>query len=62
MFSLYINLYLDGRIFDYLRTSMAAVQAEDVRAYYLFVGDVNGHHHERMVGFYNHESPWCCSV
>ena len=25
---------------------MAAVQAEDVRASYLFVGDLNGHHHE----------------
>ena len=25
---------------------MAAVQAEDVRAHFLFVGDVNGHHKE----------------
>ena len=25
---------------------MAAVQAEDVRASFLFVGDLNGHHHE----------------
>ena len=24
---------------------MAAVQAEDVRASFLFVGDLNGHHH-----------------
>ena len=26
--------------------SMAAVQAEDVRASFLFVGDLNGHHQE----------------
>ena len=25
---------------------MAAVQAEDVRASFLFVGDLNGHHHD----------------
>ena len=25
---------------------MAAVQAEDVRAFFLFVGDLNGHHQE----------------
>ena len=29
---------------------MAAVQAEDVRASFLFVGDLNGHHH-RWLGF-----------
>ena len=27
---------------------MAAVQAEDVRASFLFVGDLNGHHRERL--------------
>ena len=32
--------------FDCLLTSMAAVQAEDVRASFLFVGDLNGHHQE----------------
>ena len=27
---------------------MAAVQAKDVRASFLFVGDLNGHHQERL--------------
>ena len=30
-------------IYEYLLTSMAAVQAEDVRASLLFEGDLNGH-------------------
>ena len=34
----------DDRIYDCLLTSMAAVQAEDVRASFLFVRDLNGHH------------------
>ena len=46
MFSLSRNPDLDNRIFDCLLTSMAAVQAEDVRASFLFVGDLNGHHQE----------------
>ena len=46
VFSLYRNPDLDDRIFDCLLTSMAAVQAEDVRASFLFVGDLNGHHLE----------------
>ena len=46
MFSLYRNPDLDDRIFYCLLTSMAAVQAEDVRASFLFVGDLNGHHQE----------------
>ena len=37
VFSLYRNPDLDGRIFDYLLTSMAAVYPEDVRASFLFV-------------------------
>ena len=41
MFRLYRNSDLDDRIFDSLQTSMAAVQAEDVGAYVLFVGDLN---------------------
>ena len=49
VYSLYRNPDLDDRIFDCLLTSMAAVQAEDVRASFLFVGDLNGHHQE-----------WCC--
>ena len=43
---LYRNPDLDDRIFDRLLASMAAVQAEDVRASFLFVGDLNGHHQE----------------
>ena len=46
VFSLYHNPDLDDRIFDCLIASMAAVQAEDVRASFLFVGDLNGHHSE----------------
>ena len=44
--SLYRNPNLDDRIFDCLLASMAAVQAEDIRASLLFVGDLNGHHME----------------
>ena len=40
------NPDLDDRIFDCLLTSMAAVQAEDIRASLLFVGDLNGLHQE----------------
>ena len=39
--SLYRNPDLDDRIFDCSLTSMAAV-----RASFLFVGDLNGHHQE----------------
>ena len=46
MFGLYCNLDLDDRIFDSLLRSMSAVQAEDERASFLFVGDLNGHHQE----------------
>ena len=46
VFSLYLNLDLDDRIFDCSLTSMAAVQAEDVHACFLFVGDLNDHHQE----------------
>ena len=42
-FSLYHNLDL---IYDCLLTAMAAMQAEGVRASFLFVGDLNGHHQE----------------
>ena len=44
VYSLYRNPGLDDRIFDCLLASMAAVQAENVRA--SFVGDLNGHHRE----------------
>ena len=34
---------VDDLIFDCLPASMAAVQTEDIRASFLFVGDLNGH-------------------
>ena len=46
MLSLYRNSDLDDPIFDCLLASMAAVQAEDVRASFLFVDDLNVHHQE----------------
>ena len=45
-YSLYRNNDLDDRIFDCLLASIAAVQTEVVRASFLFVGDLNGHHRE----------------
>ena len=48
VFSLYCNPDLDDRIFDCLLTSMAAVQAEDVCASFLFVGYLNDHHQKRL--------------
>ena len=49
VYSLYHNPDQDDRICDCLLTSMAAVQAEDVRASFLFVGDLNGHHQSGWV-------------
>ena len=46
VYNLYHNPDLDDLIFDCLLSSMAAVQAEDVRASFLFAGDLNGHHQE----------------
>ena len=46
MFSLYCNPDLDDWTFDCLLSSMAAMQAEDVHASFLFVGDLNGHRQE----------------
>ena len=46
VFSLYRNPDLDDWIFNCLLASMAAVQADNVRASFLFVGDLNGHHQE----------------
>ena len=43
---LYRNADLDDRIFHCLLTSMAAEQADDVLASFLFVGDLNDHHQE----------------
>ena len=42
-YSLYCKPDLDDPIFHCLLASMAAVQAEDVRASFLFVGDLHGH-------------------
>ena len=39
-----------------LLTSMAAEQAEDVRASFLFVGDLHGYHQ------HHHELSWRCSL
>ena len=44
VFSLYRNPDLDDRIYECLLTAMAAVQAVDVRASFLFMGDLNGQH------------------
>jgi len=46
VFSLYRNPDLDDKIFDCLLLSMAAVQAKDARACFLFAGDLNVHHRE----------------
>ena len=46
VFSLYRNPDLDDRIYEYLLTAMASVQAADARASYVFVGDLNDHHQE----------------
>ena len=45
-FYVYSNPDQDDCIYDCLLTSMAAVQAEDERASFLFVGDPNGHHQD----------------
>ena len=46
MLSLYRNPDLNYRVFDCLLASIAAVQAEDVRATFLFMSDLNGYHQE----------------
>ena len=46
VFSLYRNVDLDNWIFDCLLASVAAVQAVDIHASFLLVGDLNGHHQE----------------
>ena len=60
LFSLYRDPDLHDWIFSCLLTSMAAAQAEDVRASFLFVGDLNGHHQEWLGS--TRESSWCCSL
>ena len=46
VFSVYRNPDLDDRVFCCLLASMAALQAEDIRASFLIVGDLNAHHQE----------------
>ena len=46
VFCLYRNPDLNHRIYECLLTAMAAVQAADARASFLFMGDLNGHHRE----------------
>ena len=46
VFRLYRNPDIDERIYDCLLALMAAVQAEDVHASFLIVGDLIGHHQE----------------
>ena len=48
MFNLYNTPDQDYYLFYCLLTSMAGVQAEDVRASFLFVRDLNDHHQERL--------------
>ena len=44
MLNFYRNPDLDDRIFGCLLAAMAAMQTEDIRASFLVVGDLNGHH------------------
>ena len=46
VFSLYHNTDLDDQIFNCLLASMVALQAENLCASFLFVGNLNGHHQE----------------
>ena len=43
VFSLFRNPYLEDQIYVCLLTAMAAMQAADAHASFLFVGDLNGH-------------------
>ena len=52
MFYLYRKRDLDNRICECLLTSIAGMQAQDVRASFLLVGVPNGHQKECMFGFY----------
>ena len=67
VYSLYRNPDLDDLIFYCLLASMAAVQAEDVRA--SFVGDLNSHHQEWLgsttanrhgVAAFDFATVYCC--
>ena len=69
VFSLYRNPDLDDQILVCLIASMAAVQTEDIRAFFVFVGDLNGHHQELLgstttnrhgVAAFNFATVSCC--
>ena len=57
VFSRYRNPDLDDRIFYCLRSSMVAVQTENIRASLVFVEWPSS----GVVGFYHHEPSWSCS-
>ena len=46
LFSVYRNPDADDRIFDCLLVSMAAIQENDRKATFVFIGDFNAHHKE----------------
>ena len=46
MFSVYQNLHADDGIFDCVVVSMAAIQENDRKASFVFIGDFNAHHKE----------------
>ena len=62
VYRLYRDHDLDDRIFYSLLASMAAVQAEDVRASFLFVGYLKRHHQEWLDSTTMRESAWSCSL
>ena len=46
VFSLYLNPDINDQISECLLTTMAAMQAWDIRASFQFVGDLSGHYQE----------------
>ena len=63
------HVMVDGCRSKLIIASMAAVQAEDVCASFLFVGDLNGHHREwlgsmttncRRIAAFDIETVSCC--
>ena len=45
---MYRNPDQDDRIYECLLIAIAAMQAVDVHTQFLFMGDLNGHHQERI--------------
>ena len=46
VFSLYRNPTANNNLYDCLLTAMASIQAADVKASFIFAGDLNAHHQE----------------